>query len=83
MKTQLDKDMETVKLKIPNMISTHCQVTVSNIVGKLKGAQIKHIRPGEAEVAIDASQTSKTQVIEAIEKAGYRIENKITFVEYI
>jgi copper chaperone CopZ len=75
-KHESDKDMETVKLKIPNMMSGHCQMTVSNTVGKLKGAQIKNIKPGEAEIDLDTEETSKAQVVEAIEQAGYRVENK-------
>lgn len=73
--------METIKLKIPNMLSTHCQMTVSNTVGKLKGTQIKNLQPGEAEISLNTSETSQAQVIEAIEKAGYRVEKEITIVE--
>jgi copper chaperone CopZ len=68
--------METVKLKIPNMMSSHCQMTVRNTLGKMKGAQIKNIKPGEAEIDLDASETSKAQVVEVIEQAGYRVEIK-------
>ena len=31
--------METIKLKIPDIMSAHCQMTVRNTVGKLKGTQ--------------------------------------------
>lgn len=76
-----NENMETIKLKIPNMMSIHCQMTVKNTVGKLKGTQIKNIKPGEAEIELIASETSQAQVIKAIEKAGYRVEKETNIVE--
>lgn len=66
--------METIKLKIPNMMSAHCQMTVSNTVGKLNGTHIKNIQPGEVEISLNTSENSQAKVIEVIEKAGYRVK---------
>ncbi len=65
--------METLQATVEGMISTHCQVTVRNVVAKLPGTQIKNIGPGKAEIAYDPAQTSRASLIGAIENAGYRV----------
>jgi copper chaperone CopZ len=66
--------METINLKIPNMKSAHCIMTVSGTLKNLKGTAIKKIEPGEVE--IELSGATKAYVVDAIEKAGYPVANK-------
>lgn len=63
--------METITLSIPNMKSSHCQITVTNTVKSL-GGTIKNVEPMKAEIELNDGLTRNT-VIEAIEKAGYKV----------
>jgi copper chaperone CopZ len=63
--------METVNLKIPNMKSMHCQLTVTNTL-KNMGASLKRIEPAHAEIELKNGLTREA-VIKAIEKAGYKV----------
>lgn len=65
--------METINLTIPNMKSAHCQMTVTNAVQAL-GGNVKSIAPTRAEVELQHGLT-KDAVIQAIEKAGYKVVN--------
>lgn len=65
--------METINLSIPNMKSSHCQMTVTNTV-KILGATVKNITPTKAEIELTGELT-KEAVIQAIEKAGYKVSN--------
>jgi copper chaperone CopZ len=64
--------METINLTIPNMKSPHCQMTVTNTV-KAIGGNVKSMAPTKAEIELNGLQ--KDTIIEAIEKAGYRVTN--------
>jgi copper chaperone CopZ len=66
--------METIKLTIPNMKSPHCQMTVTNVVKGL-GASVKNMQATQTEIELAGPLTKQT-LINAIEKAGYRVENK-------
>jgi copper chaperone CopZ len=66
--------MEKHSLKIKGMGSQHCVMVVKNIVAKQDGAAIDHIEIGKADISIDETKTSKTAVINAIEKMGYKVE---------
>lgn len=65
--------METIKLIIPNMKSTHCQMTVEHIV-KSMGGTIQSLAVAEAEIELQNGLT-KDNVVGAIEKAGYIVVN--------
>jgi copper chaperone CopZ len=65
--------METINLTIPNMKSSHCQMTVTGAV-KAIGANVKSIAPMKAEIELAAGVT-KDAVIMAIQKAGYNVIN--------
>ncbi len=65
--------METISLKIPNMKSMHCQLTVTNTL-KNMGASLKSIEPTHAEIELKNGLT-RAAVIQAIEKAGYKVVN--------
>jgi copper chaperone len=64
--------METIKLNIPNMKSPHCQMTVSTIVKNL-GASVTSMVPGHAEIELPQG-ASRESIVEAIEKAGYKVQ---------
>jgi copper chaperone CopZ len=62
--------METINLTIPNMKSSHCQMTVTNTVKSL-GGHVKSISSGKVE--IELNNITKDTVIQAIQKAGYNV----------
>ena len=63
--------METITLTIPNMKSTHCQMTVTNAV-KANGGIIRSVVPTKAEIELKDGITRQA-IIKAIEQAGYRV----------
>ena len=65
--------METITLTIPNMKSSHCQMTVTNAV-KAVGGSLKSVAPTKAEIVLGTGLT-KEAVIHAIQKAGYDVLN--------
>ena len=65
--------METINLTIPNMKSTHCQMTVTNTVVAV-GGSVKSMAPTKAEIELTNGLT-KDAVIQAIQKAGYNVVN--------
>jgi copper chaperone CopZ len=65
--------METINLMIPNMKSTHCQMTVTGAV-KAIGANVKSVAPSKVEIELAAGVT-KDAVIQAIQRAGYNVVN--------
>ena len=65
--------METINLTIPNMKSSHCQMTVTNTV-KALGANVKSVSPTKAEIELNNGLT-KDAVVQAIQKAGYNVTN--------
>jgi copper chaperone CopZ len=66
--------METINLTIPNMKSTHCQMTVTNTV-KAVGGDVKSVSPTKAEIGLKNGLT-KDAVIQAIQKAGYNVVSR-------
>lgn len=65
--------METVKLIIPKMKSTHCQMTVENTVKSI-GGTVRSLTSAEAEIWLSNGLTKK-DIVSAIEKAGYVVVN--------
>jgi copper chaperone CopZ len=66
--------METIKLTIPNMKSSHCQMTVTQAV-RQTGASVKNMAPMEVEIELSNDITVQS-VMEAIRKAGYKVDVK-------
>lgn len=56
------------------MAGEHCVMAIKNIVGKIKGASVHHIKVGKADIAVDETKTSRPLVIAAIEKMGYKVQ---------
>jgi copper chaperone CopZ len=67
--------METINLTIPNMKSSHCQMTVTNTVKNL-GASVKSMAPTQAQIELNNGLTREA-VISAIENAGYKVNRTI------
>lgn len=65
--------METINLTIPNMKSSHCQMTVTSAIKAIGGA-IKTIEPTKAEIELSNGLT-RDVVVHAIQKAGYNVAN--------
>ena len=64
--------MEIIDLSIPTMKSAHCQVAVRNAVTN-SGAKIRNIYPSRLIVEL-ADGIERSSVIDAIEKAGYKVD---------
>lgn len=64
--------MKQVVISVPNMQSTHCQTRVNNAVKEIQGVQIQNVEAGKLTVSI-ASDNTKNEVVQAIEKAGYTV----------
>lgn len=64
--------MKPITIEIPDMQSTHCQARVSQAVSAVEGAEIQSVTPGKITVST-ASDHIKTEIITAIEKAGYSV----------
>lgn len=62
------RTMETIKLKIPNMKSPRCQMTVTDAV-KAAGGVMRSLAPTKAEIELRDGMT-KDAVVKAIENAG-------------
>lgn len=63
--------MKTINVKIPDMKSPHCIMTVSKALRDIAHINIKNLSPGQAEIELlDNNQVS---VLEAIKKAGYQV----------
>lgn len=65
--------METINLKIANMKSAHCQLTVTQAV-KNMGGVVTSVAPTQASIALTNGIT-KEAVIKAIESAGYKVND--------
>jgi copper chaperone CopZ len=66
--------MEKHSLTIKGMGSQHCVMVVKNIIAKQEGATLDSIEIGKADISIDETKTSRQQVVSAIEKMGYKVE---------
>jgi|GEM_PF-745487 len=63
--------MHTIQVVIPNMKSSHCQLTVTRAVSEV-GALVKSIAPTTAEIELKNNLTSDA-VLQAIRRAGYEV----------
>jgi copper chaperone CopZ len=64
--------METMQLTIPTMKNHHCQMTVTQAVQRV-GASVKSMAPTKAVIEVTDNLTRQI-VVEAIEKAGYKVQ---------
>lgn len=66
--------MEIIKLTIPTMKSSHCQITGGSTVNAM-GGKVKSIASTQAEIELSNGLT-KESLIAAIEKSGFIVSNK-------
>jgi copper chaperone CopZ len=64
--------MKTIKLTIRNMRSSHCQMTVSNVI-KSNGGTVKEVVPTKTTFEVE-SESQQEVIIRAITAAGYNVE---------
>lgn len=64
--------MKEVIIAVPDMQSTHCQTRVNNAVKGIEGVQVQNVEAGKITVSV-ASDNTKNEVVQAIEKAGYTV----------
>jgi len=70
-------EIKTVKLKITGMTCAGCSNHVSTALKNIDGVIEQNVEyPGDvATIKYDASKTNPTEMIKAIEKAGYKAVN--------
>ncbi len=56
------------------MGSQHCVGVVKNIIQKQEGVSLDSIEIGKADITIDETKTSKKELVSAIEKMGYKVQ---------
>ena len=64
--------MKEVIITVPDMQSTHFQTRVNNAVKEIEGVQVQNVEAGKITVSV-ASDNTKNEVVQAIEKAGYTV----------
>lgn len=67
--------MKQTAISIPDMQSAHCQIRVNNAVKEIQGAKIENVEAGKLTVSF-TSESVKSEIIEAIEKAGYTVDKR-------
>jgi copper chaperone CopZ len=61
-----------IKVNIPDMQSSHCQLRVKNAVSRIPGVIVSTIHPGEIEMDL-SEVASQKEVSAAITDAGYTV----------
>ena len=61
-------------LKIEGMSCQHCVMAVKKALGTIPGVESSDVEIGEAVVKYDEAQTKRSDLEEAVEKAGYSIK---------
>ncbi len=69
--------MKNVELSIPGMQSAHCQARVNNAIKGIDGVKIEKLEAGRLSFSFESDDV-KEEMVEAIEKAGYKVGNNNT-----
>ena len=65
---------EQLTLKIGGMICEQgCVKGVDGALGKIAGVTKREVKIGEAKITFDAAKTKRSDLVAAIEKAGYTV----------
>lgn len=64
--------MKTIKISIPDMISTHCQMRVQTVLLKIEELKLQSISSASATITVPDNDIEQ-EAIEAIEQAGYQV----------
>lgn len=63
--------MDEFTLKIIGMSCGHCIGQVTKALSRLDGVQVRSVKVGEAVVVYDPREIVPTEIIEAVNEAGY------------
>jgi len=72
-----ERELRTVRLRVPEMDCSSCAATVDSAVTGLPGVREVDTRPGSgiAVVRFDPDETDRETVVDAVEAAGYPVVN--------
>ncbi|MBI5474026.1 MAG: heavy-metal-associated domain-containing protein [Ignavibacteriae bacterium] len=65
--------MKSEELKIEGMSCGHCVMSVKKELGKLSGVVVEDVQIGKARVQYDESKVSRSDLVRAIDEAGYKV----------
>lgn len=65
--------MKEVRFNIKGMTCDHCVEAVKEELYKLESVKIKEIEIGSATIEYDEEKVERIDLIEAIERVGYRV----------
>ena len=63
--------MEAFTLKITGMSCGHCVGQITKVLTRLDGVQVNSVKVGEAIVNYDPRKIVPTEIIQAVNEAGY------------
>ncbi len=66
--------MDELTLKITGMSCGHCVGQVTKALTRLDGVQVNSVKVGEAIVAYDQREIVPTEIIQAVNEAGYEAQ---------
>jgi copper ion binding protein len=66
--------VQQLTMNISGMTCEHCVGAVTRALQQLEGVRILHVAIGSASVAYDPSRTSPDRMTQAIEDAGYEVQ---------
>ncbi len=64
---------KTETIKIQGMSCGHCVMSVREALEETEGVEIEDIEIGSARISYDTEKTSREQIEEVIEDAGYKV----------
>jgi copper chaperone len=67
--------MKNQHIEIGGMTCGHCVMNVRKELNKIAGISVKEVKIGSADIEFDDLKVSYQQIHEAIEAAGYTIDN--------
>ncbi len=66
--------MNTTELKIEGMSCQHCVMRVKKAVDQLPGVNAADVGVGTAKISYDETKIKEKDLVEAVEKAGYKVK---------
>lgn len=66
--------MEALTLKITGMSCGHCVGQITKVLTRLDGVQVNSVKVGEATVNYDPRKIVPTEIIQAVNEAGYEAQ---------
>lgn len=64
--------MKNIELSIPDMQSAHCQARVNGAIKDIDGMKVEKLEAGKLTASVESDEV-KEELVEAIEKAGYKV----------